>query len=239
MIKYKKEVHRLKKYFIFSDIHGTLKPLVEKLDKLGFDMVDNNHILVSLGDNFDRGVENLYVLGYLRHFHKLGRLIMIRGNHDTYLEDFLLGKNDGIFNIKHNGLGNTLIEFADKDALSIDKIRNSIIKKYPFLVQMLHEMIDIFEIGKYRLIHAGYVLNDMSTWVISDFANAYDMITKMTKDDYIYIFGHTHVKSLNHFLLGKDSNDIFEYKNYIGIDANTILTKDVHVIVIEADGTLI
>lgn len=89
----------LKKYFVFFDIYGNLRFLVEVLYKVGFDMENENYILLFLGDYFDCGVENLEVLGYLMYFNKLNRIIMIRGNYDDFLLDFLKGILDGIFNI--------------------------------------------------------------------------------------------------------------------------------------------
>jgi len=93
----------IKKYFVFSDIHGNLKPLVKALDEAGFDRDNENHMLLSLGDHFDRGIENLKVLGYIMYFYRLGRIKTIRGNHDDFLLDFLTGKSDGVFNIQKNG----------------------------------------------------------------------------------------------------------------------------------------
>src|SRR5690554_1772571 len=156
-----------KKYFLFSDLHGNLEYLSKGLEEKGFDLEDKNHILISLGDNFDRGNENLMVLRFLKYFKDLNRLLMIRGNHDDFLLDFLVGKNDGIFNVRYNGLGNTLIEFSNPESNTTLKIRESINKNYPFLIPLLLSMKDKIVIGDKVLIHAGFSYDSIkSRWYI-------------------------------------------------------------------------
>lgn len=226
----------LKKYFVFSDIHGNLRPLVEALHKAGFDMENENHILLSLGDHFDRGVENLEVLGYLMYFNKLNRIIMIRGNHDDFLLDFLKGTSDGIFNIQKNGFGNTLAQLASKDATTIPKMRDSINERFPDLIALLESMIHEFQLGKYIFTHAGYAYTNKQGWYLYNFASTpYFLKHFDTKDNY-YVFGHAHARAMNYYELGVESNDIFEMDNFIGIDANTVLTKEVHILIFDEEG---
>lgn len=229
----------MKRYFVFSDIHGHLKPLIEALDKIGFSMDNEDHILISLGDNFDRGNENLLVYGYLRHFKNKGRLIMIRGNHDDFLLDFLTGKSDGLFNIKYNGFGTTLVEFADQKATSIDLIRDSINQKFPTLINFLESMVDTFQLGNYIFTHAGLTYDTDKGWYIYNFSKMKDFIQTFDPRPYTYVFGHTHAKSLNLYELGINSNEIFYKEGFIGIDANTTLSKTVHVLVFDEAGNLI
>ena len=226
----------MKKYFVFSDIHGNLKPLVKALDEAGFDMDNENHILLSLGDHFDRGIENLKVLGYIMYFYRLGRIKMIRGNHDDFLLDFLTGKSDGVFNIQKNGFGNTLIEFAAKDATTIPLMRESINQRFPNLIEILESMQDEFKLGKYVFTHAGCAYSNERGWYVYNFApTPYFLKHFDTKDNY-YVFGHAHASAMNYYELGIESNDIFEKGNFIGIDANTVYTKEVHILVFDEIG---
>ena len=48
----------MKKYFVCSDIHGFYKEWMSSLDEVGFDINNNEHILIVLGDIFDRGRES-------------------------------------------------------------------------------------------------------------------------------------------------------------------------------------
>lgn len=224
----------MKKYFVFSDIHGNLKPLVTALEEKGFQIENENHILISLGDNFDRGIEKLSVLGFLKYFDKVNRLIMILGNHDQYLLNFLKAKDDGKLNVKYNGLGNTLIEFSDKEANTMEKIRESIISKYPFLISLLEKMKTSFKLGNTIFTHAGYSYVSNS-WKVDNFPKNPIFINELN-DHQLHVFGHFHAFQLNKYFNQKESNDTFRYKNFIGLDANTVLTKKVNVIVFDELG---
>jgi predicted phosphodiesterase len=72
------------KFFVVSDVHSFYAPLKKALDEAGFDPNNENHWLVTCGDNFDRGPESEEVLHFLM---QLERKILIRGNHDDLLEE--------------------------------------------------------------------------------------------------------------------------------------------------------
>lgn len=72
----------MKKYFFVSDIHSFYTPLMTGLLKKGFDRLNPDHILVVLGDIFDRGKETLEVYNFLRSLPD-DRLILIKGNHES------------------------------------------------------------------------------------------------------------------------------------------------------------
>ena len=55
-----------KTIFAVSDIHGEYKALLEALEKAGFDENNPNHLLISIGDAFDRGDSSLSVYQYLK-----------------------------------------------------------------------------------------------------------------------------------------------------------------------------
>jgi len=40
----------MKKFFVFSDVHGFYKELMKALDDKGFDMENPNHYIISCGD---------------------------------------------------------------------------------------------------------------------------------------------------------------------------------------------
>ena len=53
------------KVFCVSDIHGHYTELINCLNKAGYDENNENHLLVVLGDLFDRGTESKKVFNYL------------------------------------------------------------------------------------------------------------------------------------------------------------------------------
>ena len=59
------------KYFVFSDVHGFYDLLIGKLNSEGFDINNPNHMLISLGDNFDRGPQNYLVYSFLFLFFSI------------------------------------------------------------------------------------------------------------------------------------------------------------------------
>ena len=65
------------RYFIFGDVHGCLNQLKQALENAGFDRENENHTLISLGDNFDRGGLNRGVFNFLVN---MPRIICIKGN---------------------------------------------------------------------------------------------------------------------------------------------------------------
>ena len=79
----------MKKYFITSDIHSFYTPLITALEKKGFDVNNPEHILVVLGDVFDRGYETLEVYAFLTVVLPEDRVILVRGNHELLYLDLL------------------------------------------------------------------------------------------------------------------------------------------------------
>lgn len=68
----------MKKYFIFSDIHGRkLNSLLNELKVASFDINNEEHILISLGDLFDRGDDNLNLLFFVNEMIKKNRMIVL------------------------------------------------------------------------------------------------------------------------------------------------------------------
>lgn len=102
-----------KVFFIFSDIHGRkLERLNRVLIKAGFDENNENHILVSLGDLFDRGHHNLDLLRFVNHYLKKDRAIVLWGNHELMLKTLYNKElSVGIKINKFDGLNTTLAEF--------------------------------------------------------------------------------------------------------------------------------
>lgn len=80
-----------KTYFALSDIHGRRVTLGDFEDR-GFEVNNENHIMVFLGDYFDRGEENYQVLRFLEETYRLlgpDRCKLLIGNHDEFLIYFL------------------------------------------------------------------------------------------------------------------------------------------------------
>ena len=101
------------KYFLFSDIHGrNLTELKDKLFEVGFDENNPNHILVSLGDLFDRGHDSYNLMKYLNTMMKINHCIALWGNHETILTSRLYSNYRNYrYVIRDNATTNTIKSF--------------------------------------------------------------------------------------------------------------------------------
>lgn len=79
-----------KTYFAQSDIHGR-DISIEKFEACGFDLNDENHIIVLVGDYFDRWEKTMLVLRFIEKYKKLlgDRFIVLKGNHDEFVINFI------------------------------------------------------------------------------------------------------------------------------------------------------
>ena len=101
----------MKKYFIVSDIHSFYTPLITALEKKGFDMNNPEHILVVLGDVFDRGYQSLEVYAFLTIALPEDRVILVRGNHELLYLDLLRKKFPDSYDFS-NGTVRTFCQIA-------------------------------------------------------------------------------------------------------------------------------
>ena len=103
----------MKKYFIFSDIHGrNLNSLLNELKLASFDINNNEHILISLGDLFDRGDDNLNLLFFVNEMIKKNRMMVLWGNHEVMLKEFIdssFKRWSNVLNV--NGINITIYDF--------------------------------------------------------------------------------------------------------------------------------
>jgi serine/threonine protein phosphatase 1 len=247
--------------FVFSDVHGDFSALLSSLERAGFESENENHVLLSLGDDLDRGSENKQVLDFLMSYWRKNRLMHIKGNHCQMLLDFINGVDDGVFNAVHNGMFYTLDNLSGLDSrryiydypqLIIDKI----LENYPDIIKFYDDTKDSFDIGRYNFTHGGYTnVNKYEEWKkgiweIDNWSNTENFIRFFEKSpqydpEKIYVFGHWHAYKLRDMFIGKSINPdtggfvrnhhTFIYKNYIGLDACTNLSGFVNVLVIETN----
>lgn len=146
-----------RKIFAVSDIHGCADALIRSLDAAGFDTKNPEHLLVVLGDLFDRGIQNRRVLEYLSGIRNK---ILIRGNHeDILMQSLTSGSVTGLqFN---NGTHVTLAEFFKyyhgESLLNI--IESSQRRVAQMLVKLINSMYDYFETDGYIFTH-GWLPDD-------------------------------------------------------------------------------
>lgn len=249
------------KYFVFSDVHGESEALQTSLKEAGYDKYNPRHILVSLGDNFDRGTDSKGVCSIL--FHRQDT-ILVKGNHEGFLEEMLEKGIEGefvLFNILHNGLDKTLESFsgcsiervvsaADLNAM-IDIARSNV-RHYcsKGLLQKIKDMPLYYETKNYIFVHAGLEPDlpwqmssqDVMTW---DMEYSHRPICSTTKT---VVIGHNHAFRVRNkakeegyresplglpWVGNTDENAPVRIGNKIAIDPCSNLTHKVNVLVIE------
>ena len=142
----------MKKYFITSDIHSFYTPLIKELNKTGFDLNNEEHIIIMCGDLFDRGPDSLKIYNFIKSLPK-DRRVLIRGNHE-YLFIDLLGKDLPDYYDHTNGTVKTLNDltcnkYSNWYDLVLDKKLNEV-KKWI----LSNEWIDYLETNNYIFTHA-------------------------------------------------------------------------------------
>lgn len=172
-----------KTYFCASDIHGFFDYFKEALIKAGFDEDNPDHILIVVGDIFDRGRQALEVYNFLKSLPR-ERRILIRGNHELLLRD-LVHRGFPYDYDYSNGTYNTLFQLAETGVTSEDEFNH---KYYRELAKAGAHYGD----EKYREIqlkyqnirkklYKGKVL-EVLEWIASDeWVNYYEL------DNYIFV----------------------------------------------------
>lgn len=239
------------KYFITSDVHGHYTELKNKLDKQDFN--EQLDTLVVCGDLLDRGKENVKCIQYV---NSLPNKVLIKGNHEYNLEKCLREYNFSYAD-KHNGTLDTILEIAKyvsgkKYLNAYDREIYLYANQYLGLSQYLNSLRDYFEFtgidgNNYVCCH-GWLPQDYKDENCKDF-EYYSWLNGMeqwhngnTFKDKTIICGHWHCSYGNskfHHIgseFGKDACfGPFKDKGIIALDACTVLTKKVNVIVLEGN----
>jgi serine/threonine protein phosphatase 1 len=216
--------------YAIGDIHGSLKPLTSLHKKIlsnnKFNIKDD--LLIYLGDYIDRGLNSKQVIDQIIKLKKNQiKSILLMGNHEEMMIDFLFNKNNNIKDWLNFGADQTfksydieIVEFI-KDGFEeevIDKLRDSLLKK------MSNDHIDFFknlELSfsneKYLFVHAGI---DPKKKLIDQNKKDYlwsrsnDFFHKDFKAEKIIVHGHTPEQNIinNPYRINLDTGCYFSGK---------------------------
>lgn len=140
----------MRKIFI-SDIHSNFTKMCALLENVKYSQHDD--VLIIGGDYFDRGKEAEKVAKWLEQVHTHKNVVLIKGNHDIWLE-YLLEDTDFsdvakynevdnmISNTNNGGLGTIeqLCNREDVRNLSYYEIRDIINQRFPMLKSVMKSM---------------------------------------------------------------------------------------------------
>lgn len=249
------------KYFITSDVHGFYSILKKELDKQGFDINNPEHILVIIGDAFDRGQEAKKLLNYLTKLKKLNKLIYIRGNHESCMEKLLTQlqkhKPISLYHL-HNKTLDTLSQLTGISQFDLMcdyyNYEKDIIPKMKKYLKLTKDLPYYYEIGDYILTH-GYIPINVKTmsqlkkvskqaWESAMWFNGMQQwhLGQRIKGKTIVV-GHFHTSFGNYLYhnlgSGEFENDSvfspFIDKQIIALDACTAWTSKINIVIMEVN----
>lgn len=155
----------MKTYFVSSDIHGFYSLWKEALNENGFDINNPDHILIILGDIFDRGKEPLELYKFLKDFPE-DRLILIKGNHEYLLME-LVQRGIPYSHDYHNGTYQTLISLS---SIEPDKKQIEWLKEHRDEYKDVHELYlesnKILE-EESKKLYNNEIINEIIAWIKS------------------------------------------------------------------------
>lgn len=141
----------MKKYFIFTDIHGYYDVLIAELNKNGWDFNNPDHVFISCGDLLDRGPQPEDCLDFVNNLPE-ERKILIKGNHEDNMQEAIdrrFFKNYDLHNKTiQTACDLTKTDLSDSDETILGKMaENEKWNKY------ISETIDYFEMKDYIFVH--------------------------------------------------------------------------------------
>lgn len=249
------------KLFVVSDIHGFFDEFKKALDESRFDPNNPEHMLITCGDNWDRGHQPKEIMDYLMG---LDRCILVKGNHEDLFEEFCERRYPLGYDWS-NGTANTILDLAPESKnwegaclIAMDKMK-----------PLLDQMVNYYETKNYIFVHSFVplnVLDDMpkhytrgrvyakmenwreahnSDWETARWGNPFQLALNGFLPDKCLVFGHWHTSWPRHHYTwsdeaepewGEDADFSPYYGNgYIGIDACTAYSGKVNVLVLEDD----
>lgn len=242
------------KLFCCSDLHSYYTATKKALDEVGFDKDNPEHWLIVCGDCFDRGGESEEVLRFLM---SLERKVLVKGNHDTLLEECCMREFPYSYDIS-NGTKRTISDIGDEGMgypfdTCCERTWNKTAAYRAFLVNyfetenyiFVHSWIPTkltYANGKVHYYDEAWRAASGQAWDEAMWVNPFEFAeVGLNKTGKTIVFGHWHcsrgwakVEGRSEF--GEDARwdpYINEEQNIIGLDTCTAYTGKVNVLVLE------
>ena len=215
------------KYFVFADVHGYYSLLIKELENKGFNVNNEEHMLISLGDNFDRGPENYEMFLFLKEMYNKNKIILVKGNHEDIFLNMIM-KGYPSETDKLNGTYGTLNELYQKYFETEENIKYAyILETYHKLkevgfISLIYNMLDYYETKNYIFTHGFIPIDEVNNqynnnWRDSSYKEFQDsrwtngieksIKYKIGEPNKKIVIGHFHASYGN---VRKDANDLPE-----------------------------
>lgn len=251
------------KLFVVSDIHGFFDKFKKALDASGFDSNNPEHMLITCGDNWDRGHQPKEVMDYLM---SLERCVLVKGNHEDLFEQLCNKAYPDRYD-RSNGTLDTICDLVH--ATKYKAFIHACIEAERIAKPFLDKMVNYFETKNYIFVHSFIplkILDDMpmhytkgrvyekmenwreahnSDWEAARWGNPFQLAKDGFLPDKCLVFGHWHTSWPRHHWAWSDEAepewganvDFSPYygNGFIGIDACTAYSGKVNVLILEDD----
>jgi ASC-1-like (ASCH) protein len=219
------------------------------LQESGFDPKNPEHLLIVCGDCFDRGRQNRAVLEYLRC---IPNKVLIRGNHEDMLMQAMERGSIGTLEVA-NGTIHTIQEFFGAESIGVNGKLYLKSEIQTELSDFIGEMVDYFETEHYVFTHGWVPLDiqwgemklrrdwrtaSVTAWEQARFIGWNKVYQqRLTLSDKTVVCGHRGA----HYGHSFDStraprcHDPFYGKGLIAIDALTVASNQVNILVLEEE----
>lgn len=238
------------KYFVSADIHGFYDEWITALKEKGFDIKNPEHKIIVCGDLFDRGRQPKEIIDFI--LANKDKFILIRGNHEDLMED-MIERNKNTFGDLSNGTAQTIVDLYPEWQISEFDLKK--ISTETRLQDVLDLCIDYFETKHYIFVHGWIPIIEncclydaewraarKERWQKARWQSPVEMYRyKIYEPNKTIVCGHWHCSALWHEQnselydeFGKNENfEPFITKHMIALDACTVYSKKVNVVVIE------
>ncbi|WP_413989872.1 metallophosphoesterase family protein [Labrys okinawensis] len=148
----------------FGDVHGSydkLEALLERVAERVAEFPERRHVLVSVGDLVDRGPDSAPVVGRLADGIEGCETVVLAGNHEAMMLDFIRGGENAQAWLHNGGLRTMTSYGVDLEGLlaegpTLHTLRIALMDKIPpHHLSFLMGRPLTFECGDYFFVHAG------------------------------------------------------------------------------------
>lgn len=157
------------KFFVISDVHGNFDKMLAALIDAGFDKSNASHMLVSLGDLFDRGTQSKEVLLYIM---SLPHRLLVCGNHDQRLQQIVRHPDWYDKTDTYNGMRETFASFGYANAY---ELHDAFLKGdgiMPILRSYFQQLSYAIETPQYILTHGWLPMHQGTTQILPNWRSA-------------------------------------------------------------------
>lgn len=224
------------KFFVVSDTHGFCTLTKKVLDEAGFEQDNPDHWIIHCGDILDRGSEAQDMIDFMMG---LERKILVKGNHEILMMELIERGFPGDHDW-HNGTAQSTMQLAP-DAKTWPE---ACPKVKSIVEQLFSQQVNFFETQNYVFVHSqipywlgnGWRDGSDEEWADAMWGNPFDFWESVEIEGKTVCFGHWHTSyynsPLNEFSENSDYGIAYG-DGFIGLDACTVYSNKVNVLVIE------